>query len=83
MPPTRQWALNTTRQRLGSNPPLGSPPAPLVAGRVVVVPEWVGCPRFGHTSISGCWRLVAFLALVGDPEGNPVVEQTAPASGSP
>src|SRR4029077_4960292 len=40
-------------------------------------------PRFGNTSISGRWRLVAFLALVGDPEGNPVVEQTAPASGSP
>src|SRR6478672_5584379 len=37
----------------------------------------------GYGSISGRCRLVAFLALVGDPEGNPVVEQTAPASGLP
>ena len=36
----------------------------------------IGLPSFPGIALSaGSWRLVAFLALVGDPEGNPVVSR--------
>ena len=63
---------------------LGPPPAPLVAGRVVAVPRRGWLPPIPESlcqwaPAAGC----VFRRSLGDPEGNPLVEQTAPASGSP